>query len=97
MVITDYPDAPLIKNISRNVERNLGQDLRRAVDVQVSKGKANRVMTNSLTFCGLRVTSGEQILKNFSSRSNLALIVPDLPAMWITPEPIKSYHMDLMS
>ncbi|KAF8599196.1 hypothetical protein BDV93DRAFT_449743 [Ceratobasidium sp. AG-I] len=32
VVITDYPDAPLVENISRNVERNVSQEMRRAID-----------------------------------------------------------------
>ncbi|KAG9076199.1 nicotinamide n-methyltransferase [Ceratobasidium sp. UAMH 11750] len=34
VVITDYPDAPLIDNITRNVDRNIKKDMRRIVRVE---------------------------------------------------------------
>ena len=36
VVITDYPDPELIENIKINVEKNIPQEMRSRVDVQVS-------------------------------------------------------------
>ena len=97
MVITDYPDAPLVENISRNVERNVSQEMRRAIDVKVSEGKANRAVMASLIFHGSRATFGEQILKSFWSRSNLTTIALKPPVMWVIPARTRLDRMDLMS
>ncbi|KAG8740242.1 nicotinamide n-methyltransferase [Ceratobasidium sp. 414] len=34
VVITDYPDAPLIDNITRNIDRNIREDMRRTIKVE---------------------------------------------------------------
>ncbi|KAB5589454.1 nicotinamide N-methyltransferase [Ceratobasidium theobromae] len=37
VVITDYPDAPLLENIARNVDHNIPSTMRNVVKIQVSK------------------------------------------------------------
>ena len=64
-MITDYPDAPLLDNITRNVDHNIPLTIRSKVKNQVSD--PNRVQCIPFNVVDLfeRVTYGGLVPKNF--------------------------------